>query len=152
MAQEKVNARDVVFEVYAADGTTTHSIENLKSAVHNPGENEAVAETTDFDSDGAYEEQVMQRGASITLTGDEMEDGTTGVLPAGRARIEVLAGQDAVGTDSVGKVRFRSPNATQWSIWTCTVRLSEKGGDTNAKSSWGAVIRKSGKTTFESVS
>lgn len=151
MAQEKVNARDVIFEVYDADGVTTHAIEHLKSAVHNPGENEVVADTTDFDSDGAYEEEVMQRGASITLTGEEMEDDTTGALPVGRARIEALAGQDALGSASKGKVRFRTPKATQWSIWNCTVRLSQKGGDTNVKSTWGAVIRKSGKTTFEDV-
>lgn len=151
MTQTKVNARDIIFQVAEADGTTWHDVEHLKNVTRNPGENEAVAETTDYDSEGAYEEEVMQRGSSLTLTGDEMEDDITGAVPVGRARIEALAGEDAIGSASLGKVRFRSPRSSQWNVWTCTVRLSEVGGDVNAKSSWGAVIRKSGKTVKVAV-
>ncbi|MEV7011543.1 hypothetical protein [Streptosporangium sp. NPDC051022] len=152
MTQTKVNARDIIFEVAEADGTTWHRVEHLKSVVRNPSENEAVAETTDYDSEGAYEEEVMQRGSSLTITGDEMEDDTTGVAPVGRARIEALAGEDALGSDSLGKVRFRSPRSSQWNVWTCTVRLSENGGETNVKRSWGATVRKCGKTVKVAVS
>ncbi|MEU3162896.1 hypothetical protein [Streptosporangium sp. NPDC006930] len=152
MAQAKVNARDLIVEVLDDDDTTWHRIENLKNATRNPGENEAVAETTDFDSEGAYEEEVMQRGSSLTLVGDEMEDDATGAVPVGRARIEALAGEDALGSDSVGKIRFRYPTHTNWKVWNCTVRLTGTGGDTNVKSAWGATIRKCGKTTLVAVS
>lgn len=151
MTQRRINARDMIFQVEDSTPSSWLSVEHMQSFTVNPGENEETADTTDFDSLGSYEQEVMQRGSSIELEGQLMKDDTTGVLAPGRARMEAMAGEDKVGYASLGRVRFRHPMDTLWRIWTCTFTLGEQGGGTNDKSSWGATVTKSGLTTTAAV-
>lgn len=150
MAQRKVNARDIVFQVESSTPDTWLEIAGLTSATLNQGENEEVAETTDFDSNGAYEEDVMQRGASWGLEGQLELDDTTGVQDPGQARVESLAA--LVGAASHGRVRFRHPAQTTWKVWDATFKLGEQGGGNNDKVSWAATITRSGASTTMAVS
>lgn len=147
MTQRRINARDMIFQVEDSTPNSWLGVERMQSFTVNPGENEETAETTDFDSLGSYEQEIMQRGSSIELEGLLMKDDTTGALPPGRARVETMCGEDKVGYASLGRVRFRHPLDTEWRIWTCTFTLAEQGGGTNDKSSWGATVTKSGPTT-----
>lgn len=151
MTQRRINARDIIVEIESSTPDSWLPIERLQNVVVNFGENEETADVTDYESDGAYEQEIMQRGASMTLEGLALEDDSTGALPPGRGRVEEMAGEDKVGSDSLGRVRFRSPRSQTWRIWTCTVSLGEQGGATNDKVSWSATITKSGKTTTAAV-
>jgi len=151
MADVRVNARDIIIEVEDETAGTWLPIERLQSVTFSRGENEETAETSDFESQGAFEQDIMQRGASAELEGLEIRDNTTGATPPGRARIEALGGEDAVGYASHGRVRFRYPFDTEWTIWDVTVTLGETGGGTNDKSSWSATLTKSGRSTREAV-
>jgi hypothetical protein len=140
----KIPARDIIIEVESSTPDTWLRIENLKGVTINRAENEETVDLTDFDSEGAYEQWIMQRGANMALTGDELKDNLTGALQPGRARVETLAGEDAVAADSHGRVRFRHPMDSNWRFWTATFSLGESGGETNAASAWAATITKSG--------
>lgn len=150
MAQKKINARDIIVEVAASDGTTFVEVAGLNSATLNPAENEETADTTTYASQGAYEQEVMQRGATIAVEGFLLKDDSTGAQDPGQARVEVLG--VAVAEDSVGKARFRHPVDTNWKVWNCTVSLAESGGANNDKSSWGATFTRSGLSTTVAVS
>lgn len=152
MTQRKINARDIILQVSdGAASPTWLAVEHLSNVTVNLGENEETVDTTDYDSLGAYEQEIMQRGAAMDLEGMALKDDLTGALPAGRARVEAMAGEDKVGYDSLGQVRFRHPMDTLWRIWTCTFTLGEQGGETNDKTSWSATVTKSGRTTTASV-
>lgn len=151
MTQRKINARDIVVEIESAVTDTYVTIENLSSVTVNPGENEETVDTTDYESDGVYEGEIMQRGAAMELEGMLKKDHLTGALQPGRARVEEMAGETKVGYDSLARIRFRHPMDTTWRIWTCTVTLAEQGGGVNDKTSWGATFTKSGATTTAAV-
>jgi hypothetical protein len=151
MTAVKIPARDIIIEVESSTTDTWLPIENLASATINKAENEETADLTDFDSEGAYEQWIMQRGASMSLAGSELKDSTTGALQPGRARVEALAGEDALASDSHGRIRFRHPMDTTWRIWTATFSVGESGGETNAVSGWAATITKSGRSTTAAV-
>ena len=151
MAAEKIPARDIIVQV--SDGTTPTpawvAVLQLTSATRNPGENEETADTTTFDSDGEYEQLVMQRGATMELEGFLRKDGTTGDLDAGQERLEVLGSKKSV--ESLGQVRFRHPMDTEWKVWNCTVTLGEQGGGTNDMTGWSCTLTKSGPSTTMAV-
>jgi len=150
MPPRKVNARDLIVQV--SDGAATPTwlgIRGLKSLKLNPGENEETTETTDVDSGGAYEGQVMQRGATLAVEGAQMVDPVTGAPDPGQGRVEALGGETA--EESLGQIRFRHPSATHWKVWTATVSLGEQGGETNDKSAWSATFTRSGKATLLAV-
>jgi hypothetical protein len=144
MTAVKIPARDIILEVETTVADTFVAIENLASVTVNRADNEETADITDFDSQGAYEQWIMQRGASLALAGQELKDDTTGVLQPGRARIEDLAGETALASESHGRIRFRHPMETNWKIWTATFSVGESGGATNDASAWAATITKSG--------
>ncbi|MEV4837790.1 hypothetical protein AB0K05_24930 [Nonomuraea sp. NPDC049486] len=150
MTSVKIKARDLIVEVETTTDTWLR-VENLANITINPSENVERADRTDFDSQGAYEEWIMQRGASMTLSGQDENDSSTGAAKPGRAQVETNAGEDKLGEDSIARYRFRHPRHTSWKIWEATTVLGEKGGDTNAISSWAATITKSGLTTTEAV-
>lgn len=152
MTQRRINARDIIMQVEDSTPESWLTVEHLTNVNVNPSENEETAEVTDFDSEGVYEQEIMQRGASMELEGLLMKDDTTGALLPGRARVEAMAGEDKVGSASLGRIRFRHPMDGQWRIWTCTFTLAEQGGGNNDKTSWGATITKSGPTTTAAVS
>jgi hypothetical protein len=148
--QVKIPARDMILEVELADAVTYQTVGALNTITVNKGENEETEDVTTYDSDGAYEERVMQRGASLTLAGFMHKDNQTGAQDPGQARIEELS--DKTLEESIGKVRFRHPTDTEWTVWNATFRLTEQGGPQNANTTWGATIRRSGKSTKVAVS
>ncbi|TDD25055.1 hypothetical protein E1287_37630 [Actinomadura sp. KC06] len=150
MTLRKINARDIIIEVETAVTDTWAGIRpGLTSATINPGENEEVADTTTYGSEGEYEQEVMQRGATMEVEAKMLKDDVTGVLDTGQARVEVLATKK--GVESLGRIRFRHPMDTEWRIWTCTATLGEQGGETNDKTSWGATFTKSGPSSTAAV-
>lgn len=149
MTQTRIPARDIVLEVRLADGTTWSAIGGLNTVTINKGENEEVEDVTEYDSDGSYEERVMQRGASLTLSGFMHRDSATAVQDTGQARVEALS--LLTGDASIGYYRFRYPLETNWTQWTATSRLSENGGGQNANVTWGATVRRSGPSSTVAV-
>lgn len=146
MAPVKIPARNIIFQVQAADGVTWLPVAGMTEVSVDPSANGATADTTTFDSGGVYEQRVMQRGAMITLAGFVHKDSVTGVQDTGQARVDFLA--TLTGEASLGSVRFRHPMDTQWKVWGATVEGSAFGGKNNDESSWGAKITRSGATTL----
>ncbi|MGH2820563.1 MAG: phage tail tube protein [Actinomycetota bacterium] len=149
MTLRKINARDLVLEVETAVADTWVAIGGFRSATFNPSENEETADTTTYGSEGEYEQEVMQRGATAEVEGLLLKDDATGAQDTGQARVEVLGVQK--GVESLGRIRFRHPVDTNWKIWTCTVSIGEQGGENNDKTSWGATFTKSGPSTTAAV-
>lgn len=147
MTAIKIKARDLIVEVETDTPDEWVRVENLDTITINLGENVERAVTTDNDSDGAYEEMIMQRGASMTLNGSELIDDETGDPQPGRGRVEECAGEDKLGYESLNRYRFRHPLRKNWRVWTATTVLGEIGGETNAIGGWSATITKSGKTS-----
>ncbi|WP_225727288.1 MULTISPECIES: phage tail tube protein [unclassified Nocardia] len=153
MAIGKINARDFIIEVAndnkdVPSGWTT--IHGLTSAIPNPGDHEQVVETTTFDSAGNYEQEIVQRGASLALEGFLLVDPDTGAQDPGQAKVEALAA--AVGRDSLWRVHFRHVADKQWKVWLATFSIGEQGGGNNDKVSWKATITRSGASTLVNVS
>jgi hypothetical protein len=149
MVMVKVNARDQIVQVAESDGTTWTEIANLNTIGFDPAANEETADTTTMDSDGHFEQEIMQRGSAFTLEGMKTKDRTTGAKDPGQARCDVLA--NAKGYDSLGKLRFRDVMDTEWTIWNATFSTGEQGGGTNDKSSWSCNVTRSGPPTTAAV-
>lgn len=150
MTAQKIPARDIIVQVQdGEDPATWIQVTQLTSATRNPGENEETAETTTFDSQGEYEQYVMQRGATMELEGFLRKDSDTGVKDPGQLRIEQLA--KLKGVESIGHLRFRHPMDVEWTKWDATFSQGEEGGGTNDMTSWAATITKSGPSTTETV-
>ncbi|WP_408895943.1 phage tail tube protein [Nocardioides sp. R1-1] len=146
----QINARDYIFEASEDPTIVTPvwaKIGGLESFDLNPSENEESADTTVFDSNGQAESQAMQRGASLSLEGKRVRNGTT--PDAGQAATEALAAK--VGDDSLGGIRFRHKDDTEWVVWTAWVSLANQGGGNNDKTSWGATFTRSGAATEVAV-
>lgn len=146
MTQRRINARDLIVQVRAADGVTWLGIGNLNTITIKPGENEETADTTVNDSAGNYESEVMQRGVSVELAGLQTLDHLTGTADAGQARCEELATK--VAYESLGALRFRHPLQATWKVWAeATFSVGDQGGGHNAKGSWSCTVRRSGAST-----
>ena len=149
MPAEKIPARDIIIQVEESTADTWAQINQLTSATFNPSENEETADTTTFDSQGEYEQLIMQRGAVMEMEGYLRKDSATGAMDAGQARVEALAKLKGVG--SLGRLRFRHPMDGEWQIWNATFTVGEQGGGTNDMTSWAATITKSGPTETATV-
>lgn len=150
MTLRKINARDIIIEVETAVTDTWTGIRpGLTSATINKSENEEAADTTTYGSEGEYEQEIMQRGATMEVAALMLQDDVTGDLDEGQARVEVLG--TLKGVESLGRIRFRHPVSTEWTIWTCTVSVGEQGGETNAKTTWNATFTKSGASSTAAV-
>nr|WTB07394.1 hypothetical protein OG546_26155 [Streptomyces antimycoticus] len=144
-----IDARGWIFEVENhATPNTFIPIRNLTSWTLNPGENEETADTTTFDSNGFFEQDVMQRGATLELSG--LYAATDGTRDAGQLYIDETWAY-LLGEASRGKMRYRHTSQTEWTVWDCTVTPGEVGGETNAKTSWGATFTRCGAPTSEEV-
>ncbi|MCO6693906.1 phage tail tube protein, partial [Streptomyces sp. Vc17.3-30] len=100
-------------------------VAGLTTITHNPGENEETADTTSFDSEGFYEQDVMQRGATLSLEGQYRVDKQSRAQDAGQAYIGEWA--QRLGMDSRNLVRWRHESQTQWVVWDATVTPGEQG-------------------------
>jgi len=143
MVAVKINARDLIVQVQAAD-TSWLGIGGLNSITPNPSESEETVDTTTFASLGEYEQEIMQRGASMALEGFMLLDNISGAQDAGQARCETLATLKAY--ESLGAIRFRHPlNTTTWKVWaSATFSVGEQGGGNNDKVPWKCAITRSG--------
>lgn len=143
MTGVKIPARDIIVQVKDPAQTNTWvQIHQLTSATLNRGENEETAETTTFDSNGEYEEVVMQRGATCELEGFLRKDKTTGARDEGQKVVDAWA--STTGVSSVGQVRTRHPMDTDWEEWDATCRQGEEGGETNDMTGWEASFTRCG--------
>lgn len=143
-----IDARGWLFEVLDATATTATwlPIAGLTSFTHNPGENEETAETVAFDSDGYYEQDVMQRGATLSVEGQYRIDKPTGKQDPGQAYVDTVWAY-RLGIESRNQVRWRHKSQTEWVLWDSTVTPGEQGGETNDKTSWSATITRCGPPT-----
>ncbi|WP_075662740.1 phage tail tube protein [Streptomyces acidiscabies] len=148
-----IDARGWLFEVLDATATTETwlPIAGLTSFTHNPGENEETAETVAFDSDGYYEQDVMQRGATLAVEGQYRIDKTTGKQDPGQAYVDTVWAY-RLGIESRNAVRWRHKSQTTWVVWDSTVTPGEQGGETNDKTSWSATITRCGAPTAAPIS
>ncbi|WND36921.1 hypothetical protein RI578_22705 [Streptomyces sp. BB1-1-1] len=144
-----IDARGWIFEVedHATPGTYI-PLGLLTSWTKNAGENEETADTTTFDSNGYYEQDVMQRGATIEVSG--LYGATSGTQDPGQLYVDETWTY-LLGEDSRGKMRYRHTSQDEWTVWECTVTPGEQGGETNAKTSWGATFTRCGAPTTEAV-
>ncbi|MCQ8829861.1 phage tail tube protein [Streptomyces malaysiensis] len=147
-----IDARGWIFEVEDADAgaETWLPISGITTFTHNPGENEETVDTTAFDSDGLYEQDVMQRGATLEVEGQYRIDKTTKAQDPGQAYIDHEWAQ-RLGIDSRNRVRWRHNTQTQWVIWDATVTPGEQGGGNNDKTSWSCTITRCGAPTSAAV-
>lgn len=146
----QINARDWLFQVSpdpSAGVPVWNTIAGLTSFSLNPAEAEESADTTTFASGGTAESQAMQRGASLQLEGRVVRAGAT--PDAGQAAADALA--EEVGEESLGGVRFRHTDDTDWVVWDAWVSKGEVSGGNNDKSSWSAKFMRSGAATTDSV-
>lgn len=138
----KVNARGFTFEIFTKDATpVATAIGGINTW---SGDNPATTtETTDFDSDGLSEGQVMERGFGITCEGFYLEDASKN-RNTGQALVETACGE--VGDDSLYTFRVTSPAGTR-RTFSGHFALNEPGGGNNDKAGWGFTVTRSGATT-----
>ncbi|MFE5895892.1 phage tail tube protein [Streptomyces sp. NPDC056488] len=152
MAGRPIDARGWIFEVQDLDAETETwlPISGITTFTHNPGENEETVDTTAFDSDGQYEQDVMQRGASLEVEGQYRIDKATKAQDPGQAYVDHVWAE-RLGIDSRNPVRWRHNTQTKWVVWDATVTPGEQGGATNDKTSWSATVTKCGAATTADV-
>jgi len=149
MTAVKIPARSIIVQVLAADNLTWLPISSLTEVTIDPSSNASIADVTTFDSAGNYEARAMQRGKAMDINGFLIKDDVTGTQDAGQARCVTLA--EATGEASVGKLRFRHPQDTQWKNWGAVFEEQKTGGKNNDMSSWGVKVTRSGATTLTSA-
>lgn len=147
-----IDARGWIFEVEDADAATETwlPVLGITTFTVNPGENEETADTTAFDSEGHYEQDVMQRGATLSLEGQYRIDKTTKAQDPGQAYIDTVWA-NLLGIESQNRVRYRHTSQTKWAVWSATVTPGEQGGGTNEKTTWSATITRCGAATIADV-
>ncbi len=128
MAGRPIDARGWIFEVQDVDAETETwlPISGITTFTHNPGENEETVDVTAFDSDGQYEQDVMQRGASLEIEGQYRIDKTSKAQDPGQAYVDHVWAE-RLGIDSRNLVRWRHNTQTKWVVWDSTVTPGEQG-------------------------
>ncbi|MFF7295309.1 phage tail tube protein [Streptomyces sp. NPDC008265] len=147
-----IDARGWRFEVQdsTADPDVWLPIAGIDTWSYNPAENEETTETTAFDSDGQYEQDVMQRGASLSVEGKYRVHKTTKARDPGQAYIDD-DWMERVGFESRNQIRYRHETQTSWRVWEATLSPGEQGGGNNDKTSWSASFTRCGAATTMAV-
>ncbi|WP_079405472.1 phage tail tube protein [Streptomyces sp. 3211] len=147
-----IDARGWRFEVQdsTADPDVWLPIAGIDTWNYNPSENEETTETTAFDSDGQFEQDVMQRGASLSIEGKYRVHKTTKARDPGQAYIDD-DWVERVGFESRNQIRYRHETQTAWRVWEATVSPGEQGGGNNDKTSWSATFTRCGAATTMAV-
>ncbi|MFI6443827.1 phage tail tube protein [Kitasatospora sp. NPDC050543] len=146
MATKKIEARGYILQVAVGGGPTWTPVAGLKTLTYNPGDKDSHTESTDFDSNGQYEEVVLQRGGSLKLEGTRRVDAATGIADPGQAALDALA--QGLADNSVGQIRFRYRTEVQWRNWYVTAKAAEQGGGTNDLGKWGVELTRTGAETL----
>ncbi|WP_370420333.1 phage tail tube protein [Streptomyces sp. QH1-20] len=146
-----IDARGWIFEVRdeVAATETWLRIGNLNSWSRNESENEETADTTTNDSVGYYEQDIMQRGATIEVEGLYSQV-TAGTPDPGQAYID-NEWAHRLGADSRNRVRWRHTTQKVWVLWDATVTPGEQSGGHAEKTSWGAKFTRCGKPSTAPV-
>jgi hypothetical protein len=144
MATTKIPARDFTIEIDSAyPGTPAWTpIGGLNSLTPSPSTNRA--DVTDFDSNGAAEHLVMERGLEFTIAGHHLEDALTGDRDPGQVAVETLA--RAVGLAALGSFRVTSPGGNVDSF-LASAEVTTAGGGHNDPAAWSAKLTISGSVT-----
>lgn len=145
MVATPIPARDLTVQVEDAVPDTWLDIAGINSTAIDPSQNAEEADRTTYDSNGQYEGVIMQRGATLEVSGLRMKDTTTGAVDPGQARVDALAAQ--VADASLGRIRFAYTVDAEWKVWTATVTPGSRSGNPNADRTWGATFRRSGPST-----
>lgn len=149
----QINARDWIFEASADPTNVTPvwtQIAGLESFSLSNSENEESTDTTTFESAGTAESQAMQRGASLKVEGKIVRANTSPFAQdPGQLVADGLAA--LVGEASLGGVRFRHVDDTDWTQWTAWVSKGDNGGGNNDKTTWSATFTRSGAATTAAV-
>jgi hypothetical protein len=135
VAITKFLARDLTFEVQDAAGTAWLPIGGLQSIAHSPSSENA--DTTDFDSNGRARHIPAQRGDSFALTGQALEDVTTGDRDPGQQRCEELA--LLTGLNAMGSFRITSAGGNI-KTFDGSAEVTLAGGGTNDAATWAATV------------
>lgn len=144
----KVAARSWLFEISDGEEVPTWlQVEGLTEWESDPSEGEEEADTTDFNSNGEAESLPMQRGESLTLTGQR--DMTAGAQAPGQARVEELAKLKLY--EGVTSFRWRHSTETSWRLWDAWVSLGSRGGGNNDMTSFECTVRRTGAEQVEAV-
>lgn len=146
MAVTKVDARAWAFAIWdpAANAGAGGYVEVGGINSMTIGRESETTDTTDFDSAGKAEHQIMQRGRTITIEGFHLEDPGTGARDSGQQLVESLA--EAVGDASLQDFQITSPGGTTYTQ-KVSAELGDVGGGNNDKTSWSATLARSGGTT-----
>jgi hypothetical protein len=143
VATKKIAARNIVVQV--ASGVSWLAVAGIKTLAVNYGDHDAHTDATDYDSNGQYEEVVLQRGGSLKLDGTRRRDPATGLADPGQAALDSLA--QGLSDSSIGQIRFRHTSETQWRVWNVTAKATEEGGATNDLGKWGMELARTGAET-----
>jgi hypothetical protein len=142
-----VSAYDWIFEVESATPDTWHTIDEITEFELDYGANNEEVDATTFADDGVYAGRAIQRGASLKLTG--YSSYSAGARSTSQQRIHVLG--TAVGTSSIGTIRFRYTTETSWRLWDVYVMLSGAGGGNTDLAGYEVTFMKSGAETTAGV-
>ncbi|MCO7196895.1 phage tail tube protein [Pseudonocardia sp. McavD-2-B] len=148
----KISARGWQFEILdpSAETETWVEIGGLNNFDLDPSENNEDTETTDFQSQGAYEGRMMQRGASLEVEGQlRKEDDDPAQKDAGQKLVDELGEQ--VDEESVGRIRFRHETDPEWTNWRCYVEQGSRSGGNNDKTAWAGTFTRTGRATVTDV-
>lgn len=142
-----ISSYDWIFEVESATPDTWYTIDEVNEFSYDPSANGSEVDATTFADDGIYAGRAIQRGATLELTG--FYSLASGARSTAQARIDVLG--KAVGTASLGSIRWRHTSEANWRVWTAYVVLGEVGGGNTDLTSWSATFTKSGAEATDSV-
>lgn len=146
----KIDARGWIFQIAPADEPTTWlDIGGITEFEVDPSENNEDVDTTTFASDGEYEGEMMQRGASMEIEGFRDYDEDTGERDPGQARVDELGTKK--GRESVGAIRFRHDTEDEWTNWGAYNEPGSYGGGNNDKTSWSATLNRTGAASVTAV-
>lgn len=150
MPNIKLNARDLIVQVsdMAAIPVWTAVGGITESEIDYAG-NEEAEDTTTYDDQGQYSQEIMQRGRAMTLSGKALVDDASGAREPGQALLNTHA--TATGPDSKVDIRMRYPLDTTWVVWSSTVSRKGEGGGNNAKVGFEYELTKCGAATSTAV-
>jgi predicted secreted protein len=141
MAVTKFLARDVTPTVKIS--STYTAIAGIKTLAHSPSK--VVADSTDFDSAGHAEHVVVQRGDQWTLSGDFMEDVSSGVRDPGQEAL--VNASHEIGLGSTVSVKLTSPFGNTVTF-DCSVETTGPAGGHNDLATFQAVLEVTGAPVY----
>jgi hypothetical protein len=147
MALQRMLARDVFASLAINTGSvgspTWTEIGGITDVT--PDASTTLTEDADYKSGGWAASKVAQRGRTMELKGNYLEDDQTGSQDAGQAALIALG--DAVGYASNGQFRFITLGGNQ-TTFTASAEVVWGGGGTNDDGEFTAKLTVSGQPAF----